>query len=149
MKEETIELVYFKNAHTDGDAIVHFKKADIYHTGDIFVTYGLPVIDEDTGGNIYAMIEAIDTLLAHADDKTRFIPGHGPLCSKKEVQAYRNLLASIRDQVVLSSRKEKALKEIIKETKAKLDPKIGGINQEKFIAQVYRMVKNHEKLSTK
>ena len=42
---EIIELIYFKNAHTDGDIVVHFKNADIYHTGDIFVTYGLPYID--------------------------------------------------------------------------------------------------------
>jgi cyclase len=32
---EIIELIHYKNAHTDGDVIVHFKKSDIYHTGDI------------------------------------------------------------------------------------------------------------------
>ncbi|QIP11911.1 MBL fold metallo-hydrolase [Spirosoma aureum] len=146
---ETIELLYFKNAHTDGDAVVHFKRADIYHTGDIFVTYGLPVIDEDAGGNIFSMIEAVDTLLARADDNTRFIPGHGPLCSKKELLVYRNLLAFIRDQVMILYRKGKPLAQIIKETKDKLDPNLSGTSQEKFIAQVYRMAQSHIKSRAK
>jgi cyclase len=37
--KETVEIIHFPHAHTDGDAVVHFKKADIYHMGDIFVTY--------------------------------------------------------------------------------------------------------------
>ena len=51
---EIIELIHRKNAHTDGDVIVHFKKANIYHIGDIFVTYRLPFIDENNGGDIFA-----------------------------------------------------------------------------------------------
>lgn len=139
---ETIELLYFENAHTDGDAVVHFKEADIYHTGDIFVTYGLPVIDADSGGNIFALIEALDTLLARANDRTRFIPGHGPLCSKKELLVFRNLLASIKNKVVVLYQQNKPLTEIIKETRTLLDPNLSGVNQEKFITQVYQMVKS-------
>ncbi|MBO9611818.1 MAG: hypothetical protein J7619_03940 [Dyadobacter sp.] len=140
---ETIELLYFKNAHTDGDAVVHFKEADIYHTGDIFVTYGLPIIDADSGGNIFDLIEAVDTLLARADDRTRFIPGHGPLCSKKELLAYKHLLTSIKDKVVSLYMQNKPLAEIIKETRTLVDPNLSGVNQRKFIEQVYRMVKSH------
>lgn len=140
--DETIELLYFKNAHTDGDVVVHFKKADIYHTGDIFVTYGLPIIDTESGGNISAMIKAIETLLARANDRTRFIPGHGPLCSKKELHAYKNLLASIKDQVAALHNQNRPLAEIIKETKALLNPNLSGISQEKFIMQVYNTVRS-------
>ena len=73
--KEVFELIHFKNAHTDGDVIIHFKKADIYHTGDIFVTYGLPFIDENNGGDIYGMIGAIDYLLSVSNAETKFIPG--------------------------------------------------------------------------
>jgi len=33
---------------------------NIIHTGDVFVRYGFPYIDDNNGGNIYGMIEAID-----------------------------------------------------------------------------------------
>lgn len=138
---ETIEVIHLKNAHTDGDAVVHFKQPDVYHTGDIFVTYGLPIIDEDAGGTIFGMIEAIDSLLARADNKTRFVPGHGPICFKENLLAYRNLLSFIEQKVGDLHRAGKSLAEIIKETKAGIDPNVSGVDKDRFIEQVYRMVK--------
>ncbi|HLF33175.1 MAG TPA: MBL fold metallo-hydrolase [Cyclobacteriaceae bacterium] len=141
-KNETIELVYYKSAHTDGDIIVHFKNADIYHTGDIFVTYGLPHIDEAAGGDIYGIIEAVENLLSQASDKTRFIPGHGPVCTKKELQEYRDLLVTVRDNVVKLYREKRILGDIIKDTQIKIHYENKG--GEKFIEQVYRTVEKHE-----
>lgn len=140
---ETIELVYFKAAHTDGDIIVHFKTADIYHTGDIFANLFLPHIDEAAGGDIYGVIEATDKLLSQANEKTKFIPGHGPVGTKKELQAYRDLLATIRDNVVKLYREKRKLEDIIKDTQLKIHYQ--NNNGVDFIAQVYRTVEKHEK----
>lgn len=93
--------------------------------------------------NIFALIEALDTLLARADDRTPFIPGHGPLCSKKELLAYKNLLASIKDEVEFLHNQNRPLAEIIKETQALLHPNLYGVSRERFITQVYRMVKSN------
>jgi glyoxylase-like metal-dependent hydrolase (beta-lactamase superfamily II) len=42
---EDIEVFHFnEGSHTDGDAIVHFTKANVFHTGDVFVRYGYPFI---------------------------------------------------------------------------------------------------------
>jgi glyoxylase-like metal-dependent hydrolase (beta-lactamase superfamily II) len=141
MGTEIIELIYFKNAHSDGDIVVHFKNADIYHTGDIFVTYGLPYIDEAVGGNIYDMIAAVDKLLLLSNDKTKFIPGHGPICSIKELKEYRNLLFTIQDYVEAQVRGNRILVDIIKDTKIKIQYENKG--GDKFIEQVYRSVKRH------
>ncbi len=141
---EIIELVYHKEAHTDGDIIVHFKNADIYHTGDVFVAIGgwLPHIDEKAGGSIYGVIDATNKLLAQTGETTKFIPGHGPVASKKELQEYRDLLTSVRDNVVKMYRQKAKLEDIIKDTLVKIHyEKEGG---EKFIAQVYRAVEKHE-----
>src|SRR5436190_20673085 len=46
LNDEEIELIHLDPAHTDGDVAVHFKKAHVYHTGDMFVRYGFPFIDE-------------------------------------------------------------------------------------------------------
>lgn len=139
---ESIELTYYKAAHTDGDIIVHFKNADIYHTGDIFVTYGLPHIDEAAGGDIYGIIDATDKLLSQASEKAKFIPGHGPVCTKKELQEYRDLLTAVRDNVVKLYREKRRREDIIKDTQIKMHYENKG--GETFIAQVYRTVAKHE-----
>lgn len=134
--QETIKVIYAENAHTDGDAIVHFEKADVYHTGDIFITYGIPVIDEDAGGNFYGIIKIIDYLISVSNSETRFIPGHGPVSTVKEVIAYRKLLTSIADQITALMKKGLSLETIINEVK--IDENIGGFKKE-FISHVYRM----------
>ena len=136
--KEVFELIHFKNAHTDGDVIIHFKEADIYHTGDIFVTYGLPFIDENNGGDIYGMIGAIDYLLSVSDSETKFIPGHGPVCSIKELSGYSKLLTSIKDQVANLIKKGVSIDKIINEVE--IDEKIKGVDKKDFISHVYRMV---------
>ena len=47
--------------------------------GDTFFNGMYPFIDVSTGGSINGMIAAVDRVLAIADDRTKIIPGHGPL----------------------------------------------------------------------
>ena len=138
MRKFEMHPIHFKSAHTDGDVIIHFKKADIYHTGDIFVTYGLPFIDENNGGDIYGMIGAIDYLLSVSNAETKFIPGHGPVCSIKELSEYSKLLTSIKDQVANLIKKGVSIDKIINEVE--IDEKIKGVDKKDFISHVYRMV---------
>jgi len=139
--QEVIELVHYANAHTDGDVVVHFKNADIYHCGDIFVTYGLPYIDEQSGGDIYAMIEVVDHLISVSGPKTKFIPGHGPLSTPEDLKAYRDLLVSVRDQVVRCVSEGLSPEETI--SKVEIDPENVGISKEHSISHMYRMVQKH------
>jgi glyoxylase-like metal-dependent hydrolase (beta-lactamase superfamily II) len=139
--DEIIELIYYNHAHSDGDIVVHFKNANIIHTGDIFVTYGLPYIDENAGGNIYDMIYAVDQLLLMSDDKTKFIPGHGPICTKKDLEEYKGLLRLIRDNVETMVNANYKLDDILNDTRSKINYK--NKSGDKFIEQVYRAVKNH------
>src|SRR6185295_13735831 len=56
---ETIEIVHPGfGAHTDGDSIIFFQKANVVHTGDIFVRYGLPFIDTVHGGSLDGTVRA-------------------------------------------------------------------------------------------
>ena len=74
---------------------------------------GLPHIDELAGGNIYGIIEAVDYLLMNSDEVTKFIPGHGPLSTKKEVQEYRDLLAGLLTIVEELTNEEMSINDII------------------------------------
>jgi len=140
--QEEIELIHVPNAHTDGDVVVHFKKADVYHTGDIFVTYGLPFIDENNGGDIYAMIEAIEHLISVSGPETMFIPGHGPLCTLEDVKEYRDLLVNVREQVLTCISEGLNMEETL--PRVKVDPGKEGISKDHTIEHMYRMAQKHK-----
>lgn len=112
LNNEDIELIHFDPAHTDGDVAVHFKKANVYHMGDMFVTYGYPYIDFTSGGSINGFISSLDKLLAMMDENTKIIPGHGELCTKADMRVFRDKLADIRDQVAAALKKGKKIEEI-------------------------------------
>lgn len=89
---DDVRVIHVADAHTDGDAIIHFRKANVIHAGDTFFNGWYPFIDADSGGSIAGAMSAIDTMLALSNDSTRIIPGHGPLAGKAELQAYRKML---------------------------------------------------------
>ena len=84
---EQIKIYHVKNAHTDGDSFIEFMNANVIHTGDVFVTYGFPFIDDRNGGDIYGMIDAVNMLISSINDLTQVIPGHGPICHKNDLIA--------------------------------------------------------------
>ena len=110
---DTINVFHVDNAHTDGDIIIHFKNADVFHMGDVFVRYGFPYIDIAHGGNINGMIHALEQVAVLADDKSVFIPGHGDIASKKDVIDFKNWLVNLRDAVKKEMDQGKSKEEII------------------------------------
>ncbi len=102
---EDIELIHLSPGHTDGDVLVHFKKANIYHTGDTFTRGGYPYIDLSNGGSFTGYITSLDKTLSLLDDNSKIIPGHGDLATKADVKAFRDKLADIRDQVASALKK--------------------------------------------
>jgi glyoxylase-like metal-dependent hydrolase (beta-lactamase superfamily II) len=112
LNSEDIELLHVSPAHTDGDVVVHFKKANVFHMGDLFVTYGYPYIDYGNGGSINGFIASLDTFLSLMDDKTKVIPGHGELCSKADVKKFRDRLTEFRDEVAAALKKGRKLEDI-------------------------------------
>ena len=96
---DLIHIVHIANAHSNGDAIVHFRDADVVHTGDIFFNGLYPYIDVDFGGHISGMVEAVEEILAHTNETTLFIPGHGPLATRENLIAYRDMLTTVRNRV--------------------------------------------------
>ncbi len=96
---ETVQAVHVAQAHTDGDSFIHFFKANVIHTGDVFFNGFYPFIDVDHGGTLRGMIAAVDRILFIADDKTRIIPGHGPLADRRQLENYRRMLATAYERL--------------------------------------------------
>jgi glyoxylase-like metal-dependent hydrolase (beta-lactamase superfamily II) len=96
---ETVELRHVANAHTDGDTLVWFRKANVIAMGDVFFNHIFPFIDRSSGGSIQGMIKGVDAALALANDRTRIVPAHGPVATRSELGAYRAMLQDVARRV--------------------------------------------------
>jgi cyclase len=96
---DEVRVFHVPPAHTDGDSVIQFVKADVVHMGDTFFNGTYPFIDTSSGGRVDGIIGAADRVLSAASDKTRIIPGHGPVASKADLQAYRDTVKAVRDAV--------------------------------------------------
>ncbi len=96
---ESIHVFHVVDAHTDGDAMVHFRNANVIHTGDVFFNGFYPFIDTSSGGSVAGMLAAVDRALALADDDTKIVPGHGELAGRKQLVEYRAMLAATHNAV--------------------------------------------------
>jgi len=145
-ENETIELTHVKKAHTDGDIIVQFKNANVFYTGDLFVRNGLPYIDENNGGDIYGVIQAINYLINVANEESKIVPGHGAICSLQELREYRDMLTTIRNKTISLAREKKTEEEIITSISELIKMKDSNENKKIFILHILHMVQKHEKI---
>jgi glyoxylase-like metal-dependent hydrolase (beta-lactamase superfamily II) len=96
---DELDMVHAPNAHTDSDIFVHFVSGNVIHTGDLWFNGFYPLIDDSTGGTVNGMIQGVDQVLALADDKTKIVPGHGPLGDKRALQKYRDMLSTVANRI--------------------------------------------------
>jgi cyclase len=124
---DEIRVYHVPPAHTDGDAVIHFVKADVVHMGDVFFNGSYPFIDASSGGRIDGYIAAADRVLAGITEKTRIIAGHGPLGTKADLQAFRDMLKTARDRIAKLKAEGRSRDEVIAaKPTADLDAKWGG-----------------------
>jgi glyoxylase-like metal-dependent hydrolase (beta-lactamase superfamily II) len=97
--DNVVDVIYTGPGHTDGDAQVYFRDANVIHTGDMFVRYGLPFIDQPNGGSTDGMIEALWSIAGLINDDTIIIPGHGQLSTRADLLEYRMMLVTIRGRI--------------------------------------------------
>ena len=99
LQSRVADLKHAPNAHTDGDTYVWFKTANVLSTGDTFTNGRYPNIDFANGGNIKGMIAATGAYLKLANDKSRIVPGHGPIADKAALTQYRTMLVTAHDRM--------------------------------------------------
>jgi glyoxylase-like metal-dependent hydrolase (beta-lactamase superfamily II) len=137
---DTIHVDHYGPAHTDGDVAVYFEKADVLALGDTFWNGNYPFIDNQDGGNINDAIKWADKTIERITDKTIVVPGHGPVGTRAQLIEFRNMLATVRDNVAALKRQGKSLDEVIAaKPSAAFDEKWGlfVIDPAHFIRLVY------------
>jgi glyoxylase-like metal-dependent hydrolase (beta-lactamase superfamily II) len=100
-------------AHTDGDCVVLFPKANVVHMGDTFFSSFYPIIDLESGGSVDGLIAASARVLARIDGATKVIPGHGPVSDRTGLESYHDMLVGVRAAVVKLVKQQKSLDEVV------------------------------------
>lgn len=119
--KEKITLYYFGAAHTNGDALVHFEKANIVHMGDLLFNRRHPFVDRSSGANIKSWITVLEKAEKKFDKKTQFVYGHSAegfdiTGTVDDLKAFRNYLESILEFTQKEINAGKTKEEFIKTT---------------------------------
>ena len=96
---ERIEYGYLIEAHTSGDIYVRFRDANVLAVGDVASPARDPELDWFTGAWLGGRVDAMARLLTMCDDRTRIVPGYGPVMTKAQLQAEHDVMKTIYDRV--------------------------------------------------
>jgi len=146
MNGETVDFIPMMPSHTAGDTIVRFRKANVIYIEDFYRNFGYPFADQNNGGSINGMLDAVDLFDQIAGPDTMLIPGHGTLITKKDLQPYRAMLVDILAKVKTLREQGKSLKEVLAANlTAPYDATTQGDTQQskdRFITEAYDEVKD-------
>ena len=102
--DEVVALHYSGPAHTCGDAMVHFERADVVHTGDLVFNRRQPYIDAGAGALTAGWIDVLETAHDRFSDDTAFVFGHAgegwPVVgTRADLLVMRDFLSALNDAV--------------------------------------------------
>lgn len=110
---DTVRAMHVRSAHTDGDAVIVFRAANVVHMGDVYFNGMYPFIDASTGGSLIGMIAAVNAVLATTNGETKFIPGHGPLATRADLVRYRDMLVEVRRRLAPLAARRRTVAQVV------------------------------------
>lgn len=112
-EDQPVEYGYLLQAHTDGDLYVYFPESNVLVAGGAVAADAWPMIDYPTGGWIGGMVDGLKTLIARTDAKTRIVPANGPMLTRADLEAQRDMYATIFDRMTQLLRKGMGPQEVL------------------------------------
>jgi len=111
---ERIDYGHLMEAHTSGDIYVFFRDSNVLAAGGVASPVRDPELDYFTGAWIGGRVDAMDRLLKLSDDKTRIVPCYGPVMSRTELKAERDVMSAIYDRTVDRVREGDSAEDMLK-----------------------------------
>jgi cyclase len=111
--DERIDYGYLIEAHTSGDIYVFFRESNVLAVGDVASPARDPELDYLTGAWIGGRVDAMSRLLKLCDANTRIVPGFGPVMSRADLQAERDMMQTIYDRAVDRVRESDSAEDMI------------------------------------
>ena len=132
-----IEYGHLPFGTSDGDIYVFFPESNVMIVSDILTVGRYPFMDYNTGGWIGGMVEATSALLKMVDAKTRLVPGLGPVQTKQDLQAQRDMVATVGGRVLDMLQQGKGYSEIVAASPTReFDARWGQPDQ--FVTMTYK-----------
>jgi cyclase len=170
LNDEGIEIIHQPAAHTDGDAVVFFRRSDVVVAGHVLDDSRFPVIDLARGGSIQGEIEALNRLIELAippgpflgaptgaiamselPGGTEVLPAHGRVYRQLDVVEYRDMVVIITDTIKNMIDQKMTLDQIKAAAPAKAwEPRFGATSgpwtTDQFVEAVYKsLMSNNSK----
>jgi cyclase len=96
---EQIDYGHLPLAHTDGDIYVFFRTSNVLAAGDVASPLRDPALDSFTGAWLGGRLDAMDTIHRLCDEQTKIVPAAGPVMSRAEFKAERDMMEEVRSRV--------------------------------------------------
>jgi cyclase len=110
---ETVEFGYLIEAHTRGDIYVFFKDSNVLAVGDVASPQRDPALDWYAGGWLGGRVDAMTQLLALANDQTKIVPAYGPVMTRAQLQAERDMMQHLYDRTTLQTTQGRSAKDML------------------------------------
>ena len=137
-----IEYGYLLQAHTDGDIYVRFPESNVLVTGGVVSAEGWPVIDYGTGGWIGGLVDGLKDLIKLSDARTQIVPANGPVLTRADLEAQRDMYAAIFDRLGKLLRKGMGPEEVVAANPTKeFDAKWG--DPKSFVTMAFKSLWGH------
>ena len=98
---ENVEFGYLLEAHTRGDIYVFFRDSNVLAVGDVASPLRDPALDWYAGGWLGGRVDAMSDLLRIAKDDTKIVPAYGPVMTRAQLQAERDMMQHLYDRTTL------------------------------------------------
>jgi cyclase len=112
--DEEIRIIKLPAGHTDGDAMVYFKKANVLETGDAFVSSSLPGSSRTEGGTMVGVVDELRKIVELIPADPKVVPGHGAQASMSDVRHSLQVLEGMQNAIQVQVRAGRTLDEILK-----------------------------------
>ena len=129
---EQIDYGYLPLAHTSGDIYIFFRTANVLAVGDVASPLRDPALDYFTGAWIGGRVDAMDILLKLSNDQTRIVPAYGPVMTRAELKAERDMMEEVRARLFKTVREGDGPKDMLEAGVLKGLPRTWK-NPEKFL----------------
>jgi len=113
--DEQIDYGYLLLAHTSGDIYVHFKNSNVLAVGDVASPLRDPALDWFTGAWIGGRVDAMDLLLKLTNDQTKIVPAYGPVMTRAEFKAERDMMEEVRSRLFDKVREGEGPKDMLQD----------------------------------
>jgi glyoxylase-like metal-dependent hydrolase (beta-lactamase superfamily II) len=112
---EQIDYGYLMLAHTSGDIYVFFKNSNVLAVGDVASPRRDPALDWFTGAWIGGRVDAMDTILKLSNEQTKIVPAYGPVMTRAEFKAERDVMEEVRARLFKQVREGDGPKDMYEE----------------------------------